>query len=755
MAIPSRAKKAALALLLAAAAAAMFAILPIDTKAETIDQRFTDIGNPYWAKDEVMQLVEEGIINGYQDSQFRPGINIVRGQAANLLTVALDLPRAPYAPIFKDISPKSSHLEGAMATYQAKIFSGKPDGNFGTGDVLTREQMASVLVRAFQLEDTGEEVHFTDDAKISESHKFGVKVLMQHGITTGKEDGSFDPKAPINRGSFVVFLHRAMIQTGLLEKKPLIQFNEPAVTGKFEPVRHKQEFVEVPLTDKGQTFLRSNNYIQLASQHVTNYAHATDRVFTYAVSGLKGGKVTITKRELPNGDYFIFTELRNPDRLPIRVDLVQVEEGIDSNTIERFSKYPFRKDIDETFGFDVATSPVGVVKSIAGEKASEQMVSKTYRSRDLTMSYKNGAISRTRELQEEKETYNNILMGGKRISIYEMNSRGYDIVDQWLLSSEEQLFSTDARLDAWLKESVENYKKRNKWYTAQGPYNKMATTIEPMPASGRGYGRNLLLVKEDRAMVLYNETKERYYEDLLMNAFTNLNIFRGSKTYWDTEVTSTYLKHLYGITAPFVDTRFNEQIALFQYNGGEAFNHTDYNEGLRNYANLLVQQHRKGNVSKLSSTAYYIPDYFPEKQQVHTHTSMNHLLGGMNILLLAYKEFKDPVYLENAGAIEKAIRTEEKKWTRADGDIWYKRAPDGVFSGRDYVHLTLEDLIKSYEMWSSVDQGRAKVFERMIRSKAGYLNANRKGYTTKIREGLERIKMLDVLPRGPEYTDAL
>ncbi|PIC64491.1 S-layer protein [Sporosarcina sp. P13] len=734
----------------------MYLNFPLLTaQAEVQNQRFSDVSNEFWAKDEVTRLVDEGIINGYQDLQFRPGVSIVRGQAANLLTVALDLPDAPYQPIFKDVSSKSSNLRGAMATYQAGIFGGKPDGTFGTSDNLTREQMASVLVKAFKLKDTGEEVRFTDDNKISESHKYGVKVLMQHKITTGKEDGSFAPKDPVTRGSFVVFLHRAMIQTGMLDEKESIKFNKPQTTGKFEPIRFEQKLVKVPLSDNSQTFLRSNNYLQLSAQRVKQHAHATDRIYIYGVSDMKNTRVTVTKRELPNGDYFVFVELRNPDRMPIRVDLVQVEENIESMRLESYSKYPIKKDIDETFGFDIATSPIGVLETITSQGTGQQMIAKSYRSRELEMRYPNGATSHTRELQEERDSYSNILMGSNRVSIYQLYSRGYDVVDQWYLASAEKLFSTNERMDAWIRESVTYYKKRNKWYTANGPYNKMATTIEPMPASGRGYGRNLLLVKEDRVMLLYNQTQERFYEDILHNAFTNLTIFRGSKPYWETEVTSTYLKHLYNITAPFVDTRFNEQIALFLYNGGNAFGHKDYNEGLKNYANLLVQQHKSGNVSALSSTAYYIPDYFPTRQQVRTHTSMNHLLGGMNILLLAYQEFKNPVYLENASAIEKAIRTEEKKWIRSDGDIWYKRAPDGQFIGRDYVHLTLEDLIHSYEMWSKVDQSKAKVFERMIRSKAGYLNKTKQGYTTKIKVGLQRINMSNLLPAGKEHTDAL
>ena len=732
-----------------------FIVFPVDAKAESVDQRFSDVSNDYWARTEVTQLVEEGIINGYQDLQFRPGISIKRGQAANLLTVALELPEAPYKPIFKDVSSKSSNLRGAMSTYQEGIFKGKPDGNFGVSDELTREQMASVLVNAFKLKDTGEKVTFKDENKISESHKYGVKVLMQHGITTGKEDGTFAPKLPVNRGSFAVFLHRAMTQAGLLEKQKPIVFNKTQSMGKFDPIRYNQYLTEVPLTKEGKTYLRSNNFLSLAAKRVKAHGHATDHIYVYGVSERKNTRVTVTKRELPNGDYFTFVELRNPDRLPIRVDLVRIDEEVKTNTMARFDKYSMKKDIDETFGFDIATSPVGVLETVSTQGTGQQMISKTYRSRELELKYRTGAVSHTRELHDEQETYSNILMGDKRVSVYELNSRGYDVVDQWYLSSNAKLFSTNTRMDSWFQESIANYKKRNKWYTASGPYNKMATTIEPMPASGRGYGRNLLLVKEDRVMLLYNQTKERYYEDILHNSFTNLAVFRGNKPYWETEVTSTYLKNLYNITAPFVDTRFNEQIALFLYNGGNAFGHKDHSVGLRNYANLIVQQHRKGNVNFLSPTAYYIPDYFPAKQQVKTHTSMNHLLGGMNILLLAFQEFNDPVYLENASAIEKAIRFEEKNWTRSNGDIWYKRAPNAQFSGTDYVHLTLEDLIRSYEIWSQVDQSKAKVFERMIKSKAGYLNTTKQGYTTKIKEGLKRINMSNLLPAGKEYTDAL
>ncbi|MBD7984727.1 S-layer homology domain-containing protein [Sporosarcina sp. Sa2YVA2] len=735
---------------------ALFGCNTIGANSMEIDQSFSDIHNEFWAKDEVTQLVDMGIINGYPDKQFRPALEVSRGQAANLLSTALKLPDAPYRPIFKDVSSKSSHLKGAMATFEAEIFLGKEDGTFGVGDSLTREQMATVIVRAFKLEDTGEDIQFADQNRISESHREGVKILAQHGITTGKEDGTFDPKIAVNRATYVVFLHRAMVETGKIQETPQVSFKKAGTYGDFKPVRHEQNFVEVPVSKTDKTYLRSNSYLQYAGEKTIKHSHASDTVYTYTISGMSGAVVNVTKRQLENGDYFIFTELRNPQRMPVTVDLIQAESGLTKGILREYGRYPIKKDSDGTFGFDMTTYPTGIFEKTLteGEKA-QKMIGKAFRSKELSLKYPNGESSHTRELMDESEAFSSILLGETQLSVYTLESRGYDIVDQWLLISDQQLFSSNQKMDDWMLESAIYYKKRNKWYTANGPYNKMATTIEPMPASGRGYGRNLLLVKEDRVMAKYNDTQERYYESLLYNSFANLDIFRGDKTYWETEVTSTYLKNLFGITAPFVDTRFNEQIALFLYNSGKEFGHNDYNRGLINYADLLVSQKSKGNIIKVDADSFYIQDYFPSKQNVKTHTSMNHLLGGMNILLLAYKETGKPVYLETAESLRSAIEKDADKWIRPNGDIWYKMSPDRTLVGEDYIHLTLEDLIHSYEMWLDVDPSKVDVFERMIRSKAGYMDKNEKGYTTKIKNGLDRINMPELLPAGAEHTDAL
>ena len=172
---------------------------------------FSDVTNNTFGQEEIYRLVETGIINGYPDGTFKPNQNINRGQAANLFVRALQLEIPDSANSFKDVPQTSPIFDAAKATKAAGIFKGSNNGTtFGPLDVLTREQMASVLVRAFNLQPNDVQVKLSDLKSVSESHRKNVEILYQNGITTGRANGEFDPKAPVTRVQFVVFLSRAM-----------------------------------------------------------------------------------------------------------------------------------------------------------------------------------------------------------------------------------------------------------------------------------------------------------------------------------------------------------------------------------------------------------------------------------------------------------------------------------------------------------------------------------------------------------------
>jgi hypothetical protein len=166
----------------------------------------------------VTELTAMGIIQGYADNKFHGENSVARKHAVLFLNRALKLDApADVAGVLanlSDVSESNERYGVEVATLvSAGIFSGNTDGSFGLNTELTRQQMATILVRAFGLQANETEVTLTDLDTVSKHHIGDVKVLFQNGITTGKADGSFDPTATISRAEFSIMLYRAMQAT--------------------------------------------------------------------------------------------------------------------------------------------------------------------------------------------------------------------------------------------------------------------------------------------------------------------------------------------------------------------------------------------------------------------------------------------------------------------------------------------------------------------------------------------------------------
>ncbi|MFS1517101.1 S-layer homology domain-containing protein [Bacillus sp. SCS-151] len=186
------------------------AIGPVAASAESAS--FSDVSADHWAHMYITELANEGIINGFPDGTFGPQVELTRGQAAKLFQRALNLEVPEDLTSFDDVADSTDEelKEAAAAVKAAGIFKGS-NGVFGASDTLTRAQMASVLVRAFGLEANDEvEVTLTDLDLIDESHRENVAILFQNGVTTGKEDGTYDGSGSVPRANFAAFLYRSL-----------------------------------------------------------------------------------------------------------------------------------------------------------------------------------------------------------------------------------------------------------------------------------------------------------------------------------------------------------------------------------------------------------------------------------------------------------------------------------------------------------------------------------------------------------------
>lgn len=182
---------------------------PSDSSANSI--QFSDVDRTNDHYDGIYWLANKGAIDGFPDGTFRDGNSLIRPHAAKLFVGAMDLPLLDGSEVmhyFNDVKPTNSYAGYIATVGKAGIFKGS-NGDFLPDKQLSREQMATTLVRAYDLKSAGHHVNINLD-NVNASHKENVQILADLGLTT--ETANFRPGEPITRGQFASFLYR--ISTG-------------------------------------------------------------------------------------------------------------------------------------------------------------------------------------------------------------------------------------------------------------------------------------------------------------------------------------------------------------------------------------------------------------------------------------------------------------------------------------------------------------------------------------------------------------
>ena len=138
-------------------------------------------------------------------TQYCPTGYVFRAHMAAFLVRALDLPYVD-EDFFSD-DEGSPYEADINALADAGIATGCGGGRFCPGARVTRAQMASFLVRGFDLPPSGTN-YFTDDN--SSLHEDDINALRASGITGGCTATTYCPNQFITREQMAAFLYRAL-----------------------------------------------------------------------------------------------------------------------------------------------------------------------------------------------------------------------------------------------------------------------------------------------------------------------------------------------------------------------------------------------------------------------------------------------------------------------------------------------------------------------------------------------------------------
>jgi lactocepin len=163
-----------------------------EPKPEPAAPVFTDVAEGHWAKKYIDVLTSKRLINGVNKDNFNPEGTLTRGQFIAMITRALGLSNGSEG-LAKEIE----------IAYRSGITSLAP-ANFGSGQEITREQMAAFIVRAYEKK-TGKAYTATTTASFKDSDKISAALLAEVaaakelGFMVGNTNGTFGPKSTANR----------------------------------------------------------------------------------------------------------------------------------------------------------------------------------------------------------------------------------------------------------------------------------------------------------------------------------------------------------------------------------------------------------------------------------------------------------------------------------------------------------------------------------------------------------------------------
>jgi len=166
---------------------------------------FTDIAaSPFRA--DIEWLATRGVTRGCTSATFCPRAPVTRGQMASFLVRMFGYPAAPAGDPFHD-DDASDHEGDINRLYAAGITAGCAPGRFCPNGIVTREQMASFLVRALALRfGAGNDYAGDDDGS---SHETDIDRLFFAGVTGGCATDRACPTGVVTREQMAAFLHRS------------------------------------------------------------------------------------------------------------------------------------------------------------------------------------------------------------------------------------------------------------------------------------------------------------------------------------------------------------------------------------------------------------------------------------------------------------------------------------------------------------------------------------------------------------------
>ena len=185
---------------------------------------FIDIADS-WAKDYINILAQKQITTGMDAEHFNPKGKVTRAEFATFICRALHLEGGMESIQFSDVAPDAWYSNSINSLTKLGIINGYEDGSFRPQSEITREEMVTILIKAYyciqeqERPDEMEALHFKDSDEISLWAVESIKAAYKLGLVEGDLMGYLNPKATATRAETAKVIVKLLEVSQLLKNE--------------------------------------------------------------------------------------------------------------------------------------------------------------------------------------------------------------------------------------------------------------------------------------------------------------------------------------------------------------------------------------------------------------------------------------------------------------------------------------------------------------------------------------------------------
>lgn len=190
----------------ALAAVMLFAICPQQPASAS---NFTDISG-HWAESYINKAVNLGLFSGTTPTTFSPDANMTRAMFVTVLAKYSKEDIQQYTTSqFRDVPADAWYAHAVAWAYSGGIISGTSKNQFSPDSAITREQMATLIVRfanyqRFALPRVRSGKTFSDKSQTADYSLDATYTLYRSGIINGTSSKTFSPTGKATRAQCAV-----------------------------------------------------------------------------------------------------------------------------------------------------------------------------------------------------------------------------------------------------------------------------------------------------------------------------------------------------------------------------------------------------------------------------------------------------------------------------------------------------------------------------------------------------------------------